>query len=381
MDETLLSQLDAAYAREPGQAVEVLCEYLRSAGDATGLFYALLMQARHRLGVPPTPTRPSSELPEAVHEAYELAIREAGQAAGRLCLDSGDIPRAWGFFRMLGDSEPVRTALAALEPGDETDLLPLLDIALQQGVHPRRGFDWVLDRQGICAAITAVATFGHQMAIDDRIACVGRLVRTLHDQLAEALRRAVAGQEKQTPASAGVSELMTGRDWLFGNDCYYIDLSHLAAVVQMSLELPPGPELELARSLSEFGGRLPERFRQIGQPPFEDGYLDYSAALAVMAGDRVDEHLQRFRSKAELTDTRQSEAAELYVNLLLKAGQTREALAAAQQFLMHADDRNLSCPGVYDLAFRVGDFAAMAAAARERGDAVHYVAAKLEARR
>ena len=50
---------------------------LRTAGDPTALFYALLMQSRHGLGVPPTPTRPSSELPESVHEAYETAIRSA----------------------------------------------------------------------------------------------------------------------------------------------------------------------------------------------------------------------------------------------------------------------------------------------------------------
>src|SRR4051794_1767465 len=103
MDDALFPELDQTLASAgPDAAVERLCERLRTAGDPTALFYALLMQSRHGLGVPPTPTRPSSELPESVHEAYETAIRSAGRAAGQVCLAAGDLPRAWGFFRMLG---------------------------------------------------------------------------------------------------------------------------------------------------------------------------------------------------------------------------------------------------------------------------------------
>jgi hypothetical protein len=381
MNDALFAELDLALAEDPAHAARLLCERLRSAGDAAALFYALLMQARHRLGVAPTPTRPSEELPADVHEAYEAAIRDAGRAAGRACLDAGDIPRAWGFFRMLGEPEAVRDALERYDPPDDADLSPYVDIALQQGVHPRRGFEWVLDRQGVCAAITAVATFGHQMAAGDRVACVGRLVRTLHDQVAAAVGAAVAAREGAAPARAGVAELIAGRDWLFGDECYFVDVSHLAAVVQMSLELPGGPELDLARSLAAFGARLPERFRLAGPAPFDEGYADYAAALAVVAGDGVYEHLEHFRRKAERAQPDDTAAAELYVNLLLKADRPRDALAAAQTFVLHADDRRLSCPGVYDLAHRLGDFPAMAAAARERGDAVHYLAARLEALR
>jgi len=381
MNDELFAELDQAVAEDPGRAVQLLCERLRTAGDATALFYALLMQARHRLGVAPTPTRPSDELPAAVHEPYETAIRDAGRIAGRACLDVGDIPRAWGFFRMLGEPDAVRDALEAFEPPDDADLSPLLEIALQQSVHPRRGFDWVLDRQGVCAAITAIATCGHLMASGDRIACVSRLVRALHDQLAASLAAAVAQREGPADVSGSVADLVAGRDWLFGEEQYFVDVSHLAAVVQMSLELPAGPELELARSLSAFGTRLPERFRLAEPEPFAGGFADHAAALAVMAGARIEENLEHFRGKAERAGPDETAPAELYVNLLLRVDRPREALAAAQSFLLHADDRQLSCPGVYELAYRVNDFAALAAAARQRGDAVHYLAARLEALR
>jgi hypothetical protein len=379
MDHSVFDDLDGA--ADPAAALDLLCARLRDAGDPTAYFYALLMRARHRLGVAPTPTRPSTELPEAVHDQYEAAIRDAGREAGQTCLTAGDLLRAWGFFNMLGEPDPVRAALDRYEPGDDDDLSPILDIALQQNVHPRRGLELVLARQGICSAISAVGAFGHQMSAEDRVACAARLVQALHDQLAGVLRSAIAAQERrEPPASATVGELTSGRDWLFAEDSYYIDLSHLAAVVQLSLELPPGPDLDLGRQLSAFGERLPERFRTAGPPPFDEGYPDYSAYLAVVAGDRPEEHLARFRRKAEESDAEAgTAAAEVYVNLLVKGGRTREALDAARQFLLHADDRRLACPGVYELAYRLGDFRTLADAARQRGDAVHYLAARLEA--
>ena len=58
-----------------------------------------------------------------------------------------------------------------------------------------------------------------------------------------------------------VRELIAGRDWLFQDDFYHIDVSHLGAVVQMSVHLPPGEELDLARELCAYGERLAPRLR------------------------------------------------------------------------------------------------------------------------
>jgi len=66
---------------------------------------------------------------------------------------------------------------------------------------------------------------------------------------------------------------------------------------------------------------------------------------------------------------------------LLRLGREAEALAAAQQFLLREDERNLICPGVYELARRQGNYTAIAQAAAARGDPVAFLAALLSARR
>jgi hypothetical protein len=85
--------------------------------------------------------------------------------------------------------------------------------------------------------------------------------------------------------------------------------------------------------------------------------------------------LKRFEAKA----AREAElgatfSAQVTINLLLKANRPTEALAAAKRFLLMEDERNLICPGVNELARRVGDTEAMAEAAKARHDPVGFLA-------
>ena len=85
--------------------------------------------------------------------------------------------------------------------------------------------------------------------------------------------------------------------------------------------------------------------------------------------------LERFAAKAAREAAEGSTyAAQVYVNLLLQANRPAEALAAAKQFLLAEDDRNLICPGVNELAKRAGDFATLAEAAKARNDPVGFLA-------
>src|SRR5437870_5360054 len=203
MEPALFDQLQETLASQgPHIAIERLCKTLRADKDYANLFYALLLKKRHELGVSPVPTESAQALPEAVHAPYEDAIREAGRLVGQLYLDAGDIPRAWMYFRMIGESEPVARA-----------------------------------------------------------------------------------REGQAPAGQSVRELMAGRDYLFEDDFYHVDVSHLSSIVQMSVHLPPCPELEQARELCAYGQRLSPRFQSQGDPPFDDQYRDYAVYLSVLAGD------------------------------------------------------------------------------------------------
>src|SRR5262249_43964137 len=160
MDATAYQQLEEALERRgPAGAIEQLCSTLRENKDFTGLFYAMLMKKRVELGVSPVPTGSSQDLPAGTHEPYEDAIRQAGRLAGNLCLEKGNIPHPWAFLRMLGESEPVARALDKVQPLPDEDCHPLVDIAFHQGVNVRKGFELILQRYGICSAITTIS--GH----------------------------------------------------------------------------------------------------------------------------------------------------------------------------------------------------------------------------
>src|SRR5262249_17512723 len=142
----------------PAAAIERLVAELRKAEDFQNLFYALLMKKRVELGAAPFPTGPSADLPPHTHEPYEQAIREAGREVWHALLAGKRYAQAWAFFRMLGEPEPVRVALEEYTPGSEDDIYPVIEIAWQNQVLPKKGFDLVLDRHGVCSAITMVSS-------------------------------------------------------------------------------------------------------------------------------------------------------------------------------------------------------------------------------
>src|SRR5437763_16410557 len=143
-------------AEGPGEAVERLCTRLREQKDYHSLFYALLLKKRQELGVSPIPTGPSTDLPDAAVGPYEDGIRSAAREVGGLFLQAGNLPQAFGYYRMIGETAPVRAALDALEPGPDEDVQTLVQIAFYEGVHPQKGFEWALKRFGICNAITTL---------------------------------------------------------------------------------------------------------------------------------------------------------------------------------------------------------------------------------
>jgi hypothetical protein len=357
-------------------AIERLCTALRERKDYSNLFYALLLKKRHELGVSPIPTSPSQDLPEGLHETYEEAIRQTGRLVGELYLKEGNIPHAWAFYRMLGEPEPVRAALENANPGDGEDCQQLVDIALHQGVHPRKGFDLLLERFGICSAITTLGGQEFPHGVEVRDYCIKRLVRALHNELRERLSAEIARQEGKPPEASSVSALIAGRDWLFQEDYYHIDVSHLGAVIQMSVHLGPGEELALARGLCVYGQKLSPRFQYASDPPFEEQYRDYGVYLAVLAGDDVEAGLAHFRAKTAQADpeTVGTYPAEVLVNLLLRVDRPRDALEVARRYLAKVNDRRLTCPGIAELCQQTGDYGKLAEVAREQDNPVYFVA-------
>lgn len=382
LDTAAYERLQATLAsRGPAAAVDELIEDLRKAEDYQSLFYALLMKKRVELGVSPFPTGNAGELPPHTHEPYEEAIRAAGREVGGMLLERKEYAKAWPFYRLLGEPEPVRAALEAYAPGPDDDVYPVIEITWQQGLLPKKGFDLVLDRHGICSAITMVSGSDLSSNPELRDYCVTNLARALHAQLAERLRNDLAGRGVTVPPDAPIAQMVEAHPELFADDAYHIDTSHLSSVVQMATNLPPGEGVNLARELCAYGRKLSPGLQGRNDAPFEDGYDDYLAYLNVVAGEKVDEGLRRFEEKAAREAAEGATfAAQIYVNLLLKANRPAEALAAAKRFLLAEDERNLICPGVSELARRAGDTAAMAEAAKARHDPVAFLASLIAAK-
>jgi hypothetical protein len=383
MDSGIFDDLQQCLADQgPASAIDRLCTLLRERKDYPALFYALLLKKRHELGVSPIPTGPSQDLPAVVHEPYEQAIREAARLVGGLLLEEGNIPHAWGYFRMIGEPEPVARALEKTQPAEADDIQPLIEIAYHHGVLPRKGFDWILERYGICNAITTVTSQDQSLPAGVRDYCLRRLVRALHAELCERLKAEIARREEKEPAGTTIRELMAGRDWLFEDEFYHIDISHLSAVVQMSIYLAPGEELAMARELCAYGQRLSPRFQQQADPPFDDFYRDHGIYLAMLAGEEVEKGLAHFRAKVDAADVEEfgTRPAENLINLLLRLERPAEALAVARRYLAKADNRQLICPDITQLCQRADDYQTLAEVAREQADPVHFMAGLLASR-
>lgn len=373
---------DALAARGPAAAADELVAHARETENFHALFHALLLKKRVELGVSPFPNGPSSDLPPETHDEYETAIREAGRHVGAELLARKRFAQAWSFYKLLGEPEPIRAALEAYAPEPEDDVYPVIEIAWQNGLLPKKGFDLVLDRHGLCSAITMVSGSDLSTNPDLRDYTVTRLAQALHDQLVERLRSDLAGRGTPAPEGATIPEMVEGHPELFADDAYHIDTSHLSSVVQMAMQLPPGaPGIEIARDLCVYGRRLAPGLQGNNDAPFEDNYDDFLAYMNVLIGANAAKHLERFEAKAAReAEVGATYAAQVYINLLVKTNRLSEALAAAKRFLLGEDERNMICPGVSELARRAGDHKAQADAARARGDAVNYLASLIAAK-
>lgn len=390
MQQQLFDQLQATLQTEgPGAAISRLCDSLRSSGDYHLLFYALLLKKRHELGVSPVPTGPATDLPASAHATYEDGIRDAAREVGHLLLKSGQLAPAWTYFRMIDEPAPVREALEKFDPAEGEDIQGVIQLAFYEGLSPKKGFDLVLRNYGTCSAITTLSG-AESLNEDARNHCIQALVRTLYRDLCANLAGLVAERFGTSPVPpdgpmdtpGALHQLVDGRDWLFADDAYHIDTSHLSSVVQMSMHLPPCLELDMARELCEYGAKLSGRFLGQDDPPFEKGYSDYRVYLDILAGHDVDKGVAYFRHKLDTADPDEigTYPAETLVNLLLKLGRGKEALEVSRKHLARMDGRPMSCPNLNELCQKLGDYKALAETARDQGDPVHYLAGLIAAR-
>lgn len=360
-----------------GPALEWLAGKFSDEKNYPALFETRLLQKRHQLELPLIPAEAAAELPAETRRAYDESFIAAAREVGALFLADGDIQRAWPYWRAIGESGPVAAAIERLEPGEGIE--PIIEIAFQEGASPRKGFALILAHQGICRAISC---FEQYPGRNGRPESLTLLVRSLHQELAGSLRRVIGRREGGEPAAGSVRALIEGRDWLFEDNAYYIDTSHLVAVLRYSLESLERETLELAVELAEYGARLSPMFEYRTEPPFERVYEDHRVYLRALLGQDLEAAVAHFRAKAEAADASGagSGPAQVLVLLLARLGRHVEAIEASQKFLRGLDPSQLACPSVQQLCRQAGDYRRAMELAREQADLLHFAAAAIDAR-
>jgi hypothetical protein len=357
-------------------ALDFLATKFREEKNYPSLFETRLLQKRLELGLDPIQVGSLEDVPETVRPAYERAFLDAAREVGGLFLADGDVARAWPYFRAIGETAPVAAAIEKAGSGEELD--SVIAIAFQERVNPRKGFELILKQYGICRAITC---FDQYPGPAGREEALHLLVRTLYQELAAGLRYAVERQEGQAPASESVSELMQGRDWLFENNSYYIDSSHLISILRYSLDLEDPGMLRLVIEMADYGRKLSPMFEFRVDPPFQNVYIDHAIYLRALLGEDVDAAIAHFRRKAAESDPEQigTAPAQVLVTLLVRLERYREAISASLEFLDGVPAAQLGCPSLFQLCQLAGEWDQLRTLARERGDLLSFAAGQIGA--
>ena len=199
-DPSLFDVLDRALAEGgPAAAIDRLIGAMEEGDDPRALLDAMLLKARHELGLPAVQVDSLSSLPEPARTRYEDRYVEAIRHVGGKLLARGQIVAAWPYYRVIGEKDPIVAALDAFRPGeDDQSVGHVVEVAFNQGAHPRRGFELILDHFGVCSAITAFEGLPADDAV--RLACAEALIDRLHEQLIASLRGEIERQGHTLPA-------------------------------------------------------------------------------------------------------------------------------------------------------------------------------------
>ena len=366
----------------PAAALDQLIEQLNAHGEYRAMLDALLLKSRHELGLPLISAGPLSDLPEPQRARYEEQYVEAIRLVGSKYLEIGDIPTAWAYFRAIAETEPVAKAILEYRPSENDERLgAIIEVAFNHGVSPRRGFDLILEHYGTCPAISAFEQLPpHDVAV--RIACAESLIAHLQKELVANLRSEITSRGQLLPAEgSSIAELVHGRDWLFSDDSYHIDTSHLAAVVRFSLIVTDLAFIALAADLTEYGRRLAPRLQFDGPPPFQQMFEDHGVYLRALLGQEVDNAIAHFEAKldssADGLGSDPTMPAQALVNLLVRLGRLDLAINVAAEHLAGLPESALSCPTTAQLCQRAGEPGRLAKIARDHGDLVDFTAGLL----
>ncbi len=355
--------LEQTYRSEgPGSVFELLIRTARQQKNYFQLFEARLMQKRYELGLPLLYSGIISDLPAEHQPEYSAALMDAARETGGLFLSDGDIERAWPYFRAVGDPAPIAAAIEEVRSIEGMERV--IEIALHEGVNPRKGFELLIQQRGICSSVEFAARTTDPQ---HRRTFLQVLTRAIHSEVTGRLKEAIAAQEGAAPEARRIPELIAARDWLFEGGHYYTENSHLASMIQASPELEDEETLGLLLELAEYALRLAPMFHFPGNPPFESLYQDHAQYLRALLGIDVEAAVAHFRRKL---DASVPGAAEVLISMLSRLGRPQEALDVSVE---HLQGRS-----AIELCQTAGDYRRLCGIAREQGDPLAFAAGLMQ---
>ncbi|HEV8000829.1 MAG TPA: hypothetical protein VGP63_13175 [Planctomycetaceae bacterium] len=375
----------------PAAAVNELVRTLEASHDWHRVFDALLLKKKLEMGLPTARPASFDQVPENRQAEFEESYVEAARRVGRALLAENNIPQAWMYLRTVREPQVVAEALDRVDSQNELpeNVDDLISVALYERAHPVKGLELMLKSRGTCNTISAFDQAIGQLSSDERLHGAELLVKHLYDELLQSVRRdlerrqseqnsaeAGAGTEAELPAPAALIEAIAGREWLFAEGNYHIDVSHLGSVVRFARFLTPeSPSLGKATELCEYGRQLSSQFQYPSDPPFDDYYIAHLHFFKVLQNSDRQKSLDYFRdrlSAAVETDDRRL-IAYVLVDLLVRTGALEDAVLVAAEHLRDLDES--SGFSFAQLCEEAGRLDLFRDAAREKGDLIGFTSA------
>ena len=378
---TFTSLSDQLRSGGPAAVLDLLASSLIEQKDFHKLFDARCQRKKFELGLPLHRPTSFEDVPSDKRDEFEVAYMAAAREAGQLLLADKKLGQAWMYFHAIRETGPIKAAIDALplprEANDETE--ELIDLAFYKLVHPVKGLQTMLRTHGTCSTITSLDQQFQNLSPEQRSECAAILVKSLHTDLLQSIEREVKQRMPFSPPATTLRELIAGREWLFADNNYHIDVSHLHSTVRFARSLNAGsPELVLARDLAEYGSQLSPQFQYAGEAPFTEFYLAHIQFFKFLASDEQDAALAYFQRQLEQEPDEPDQALIAYVlvDLLARTEQLGKAVTLAEKYLLKADPDFAAA--FSELCLKAGCLDVLRSSAESRGDLVTFAAALVQ---
>lgn len=355
--------------------LEQAADQLRQDKRYHELFEALKMQLRLRLGLPLQSSEGSDGLSEPQRKELEDGLIAACREVGSLLIKDGKVREGYMYLRPVGEPAEARALLANIE-ADEDNAEELIEVLLHEGVDVGRGFQLLIDQYGTCSSITQYEQSVARRPRHEQQPAARKLLQKVHSDLLSSVKHDIAKQEGTTPTGNTLLELIRDREWLFHENAYHIDTTHLASTVRNARVLSDTADLKMALDLTEYGRRLSQQFQYQGDEPFADQYPSNALYFQALLGNNIDEAIAYFDQKAELLDPQYNGTAplETLVDLLARVKRPAAAIAAGIKLKPKTVQPIGLAPSLIELATQAKQFDAVLAYCQEQGDVLGYAA-------